>query len=527
MRSSALEAIEHRAWHDAEAKWEDAEAKWDELQDWETQRDRWEGSGIARVVVAETLRDAGVNVSESEDECSSDASSTSSKDRDGNSEANIQGAMMRNALANNIMYASESEDSVESTGANDTGDCGTAQEAKRCRAGAGAELANGSASEDFAYSSDCEHLHVTDESSVRERLSERRERAGAENISYEFADADAPTVREEAEAELEAELISGVSRSWVTSAEAAANARLARLATEGSMSDVQARLQGWRGAAAAAAIATAASLSVDAASGGERARAQEQAYFNAVREGGVEGALAFAAAVRQSEGERWHDGADGGHDGPGDGGGSDEISAGLGQRRSRRQQQELQQRLEAELATLPGLHAGSASVEELRHILHESAALTSAHSSPVAPSRSLGSAQSSPLAQDRLLDLENVGLESPRRECLSQSQYNLLPITTYKQRHSGTDRDINSALDKDTSNDAGDNGAGTTTQSDACAVCLESLSIGQRCHRLPCTHDFHEACLRKWVLNFSAACPICRFDLVASVERDGPVTVTL
>jgi len=47
-----------------------------------------------------------------------------------------------------------------------------------------------------------------------------------------------------------------------------------------------------------------------------------------------------------------------------------------------------------------------------------------------------------------------------------------------------------------------------------CAVCLEAFEPGDRCRRLPrCEHSFHAECVDSW-LRKSAACPVCRADVV-------------
>lgn len=43
-----------------------------------------------------------------------------------------------------------------------------------------------------------------------------------------------------------------------------------------------------------------------------------------------------------------------------------------------------------------------------------------------------------------------------------------------------------------------------------CAVCLESLSTGDKCRLLPmCNHSFHAQCVDTWLLK-TPICPICR-----------------
>lgn len=46
-------------------------------------------------------------------------------------------------------------------------------------------------------------------------------------------------------------------------------------------------------------------------------------------------------------------------------------------------------------------------------------------------------------------------------------------------------------------------------QTERCVVCLEDMGAGQRVAVLPCTHVFHEQCVKQW-LGVCGTCPICR-----------------
>ncbi|CAM6095055.1 unnamed protein product [Calypogeia fissa] len=45
-----------------------------------------------------------------------------------------------------------------------------------------------------------------------------------------------------------------------------------------------------------------------------------------------------------------------------------------------------------------------------------------------------------------------------------------------------------------------------------CAVCRETLVIGDKMQEMPCKHSFHPDCLKPW-LEAHNSCPICRFEL--------------
>ena len=51
-----------------------------------------------------------------------------------------------------------------------------------------------------------------------------------------------------------------------------------------------------------------------------------------------------------------------------------------------------------------------------------------------------------------------------------------------------------------------------------CAVCLECFSRGDSVSRLPCTHQYHRACIERW-LSSHVECPVCRVELEVLDER--------
>jgi hypothetical protein len=51
----------------------------------------------------------------------------------------------------------------------------------------------------------------------------------------------------------------------------------------------------------------------------------------------------------------------------------------------------------------------------------------------------------------------------------------------------------------------------------SCTVCLCEYECGDEIRRLPCGHDFHQACIDKWMTQHTT-CPICRVGLVPQVS---------
>lgn len=51
-----------------------------------------------------------------------------------------------------------------------------------------------------------------------------------------------------------------------------------------------------------------------------------------------------------------------------------------------------------------------------------------------------------------------------------------------------------------------------------CAVCMESVEVGEKCRFLPnCGHYFHVACIDSWLLK-NPVCPVCRACIVPTTS---------
>ncbi|CAN6585194.1 unnamed protein product [Malus baccata var. baccata] len=48
-----------------------------------------------------------------------------------------------------------------------------------------------------------------------------------------------------------------------------------------------------------------------------------------------------------------------------------------------------------------------------------------------------------------------------------------------------------------------------------CVICLEEMQCGSEAIRMPCSHEYHESRIVKW-LKMSLLCPLCRFEMSAN-----------
>ncbi|PON99991.1 43kDa postsynaptic protein, partial [Trema orientale] len=56
--------------------------------------------------------------------------------------------------------------------------------------------------------------------------------------------------------------------------------------------------------------------------------------------------------------------------------------------------------------------------------------------------------------------------------------------------------------------------AGENNTTTSCSVCLEEFVAGALAVRTPCSHEFHEECLRTWIPLAHSAALRCLFDLI-------------
>ena len=49
-----------------------------------------------------------------------------------------------------------------------------------------------------------------------------------------------------------------------------------------------------------------------------------------------------------------------------------------------------------------------------------------------------------------------------------------------------------------------------------CAICVEDFTDGDGLRVLPCEHYFHRQCIDEWLINHSAVCPLCKYEVPRS-----------
>lgn len=50
-----------------------------------------------------------------------------------------------------------------------------------------------------------------------------------------------------------------------------------------------------------------------------------------------------------------------------------------------------------------------------------------------------------------------------------------------------------------------------------CIICLEKFALSEKRTILPCLHDFHFACIEKWLKNHKT-CPMCKRDVTKMLK---------
>lgn len=59
----------------------------------------------------------------------------------------------------------------------------------------------------------------------------------------------------------------------------------------------------------------------------------------------------------------------------------------------------------------------------------------------------------------------------------------------------------------------------STYESNTCPVCLESIDKGNYLTFLPCSHFFHQSCIKNWLCEEKVNCPVCRKDVRESFTQ--------
>jgi hypothetical protein len=60
--------------------------------------------------------------------------------------------------------------------------------------------------------------------------------------------------------------------------------------------------------------------------------------------------------------------------------------------------------------------------------------------------------------------------------------------------------------------DGGSAETGSAGEHSMCNICLEEFEEGDEKRRLPCLHEYHVACIDKW-LEGSRKCPVCKTEV--------------
>ena len=103
---------------------------------------------------------------------------------------------------------------------------------------------------------------------------------------------------------------------------------------------------------------------------------------------------------------------------------------------------------------------------------------------------------------ERLLTLDNVCVKKKGLDADAMARRGV--VTETHRGETKTRRNASSLDDGDSS--------------PKCAVCLECFEFGQAVSRLPCTHQYHHACIEKWLATH-VECPVCRVDLAGDERR--------
>ncbi|RKP40419.1 hypothetical protein BJ085DRAFT_36967 [Dimargaris cristalligena] len=63
----------------------------------------------------------------------------------------------------------------------------------------------------------------------------------------------------------------------------------------------------------------------------------------------------------------------------------------------------------------------------------------------------------------------------------------------------------------------------TSNVHEACAICIDYITKGQKLRQLPCKHLYHVECIDQWLVDKSATCPLCKFNVAKHcIAKAGP-----
>jgi len=112
---------------------------------------------------------------------------------------------------------------------------------------------------------------------------------------------------------------------------------------------------------------------------------------------------------------------------------------------------------------------------------------------------------------------ETTMTHTSRRGGVSSDILEALPVKTYRQSSHNNNAAPNNNS-RNHNNTMGDNDSDLP----CCLICLVDYENGDQVRTLPCSHDFHMACVDSWLYNHSS-CPACR----CSIDRSNAFLTTL
>jgi hypothetical protein len=101
--------------------------------------------------------------------------------------------------------------------------------------------------------------------------------------------------------------------------------------------------------------------------------------------------------------------------------------------------------------------------------------------------------------------------EPPRRQFLTKSEINQLPLSVYNAKKSTASKATTSI--KGSTKKPAPPVNDDPSSNDSCAICIVDYKHGDKLRTLPCMHKFHKECIDKWLLVKSECC-LCKYDLL-------------